>query len=315
MSTSGLIRNKILVLGRRGAGKLSIIKQLLSITNHSIDSFNTEDKNHSGIKIPWNINTKYYNAKVDFWIDETLHKDHVNKEVIQGYENEENGIGKVVDAILFIFKKDELGTFDDIKVFLPFIQQYDPAITLAIGTGKNAHDINDDSYEDWCLENGFEYVDMEATKKENIDERIGIERILEALQSNMWEGLTRVSQTVSKSSNIDDDDCHGEFIEALSQAKSRVDEEPESLSSQLHDHNSAPFDDNDAEFFGDVLPSQQEIESMYSQIFCDFDDEDGLDKIFVRLNNLREKSKSLSDEERRKLAASVACSFGMHMKD
>jgi hypothetical protein len=32
----------------------------------------------------------------------------VNKEVIQGYENEENGIGKVVDAILFVFKKDEV---------------------------------------------------------------------------------------------------------------------------------------------------------------------------------------------------------------
>lgn len=51
---------------------------------------------------------------------------------------------------------------------MPFIQQYDPAITLAIGTGKNVHNINDDSYEDWCLENGFEYVDMD-TKKENID--------------------------------------------------------------------------------------------------------------------------------------------------
>jgi hypothetical protein len=38
---------------------------------------------------------------------------------------------------------------------------------------------------------------------------------------------------------------------ALSQAKLKVDEEQESLSPQLHDHNSAPFDDNDAEFFGD----------------------------------------------------------------
>lgn len=90
--------------------------ELLSITNQSIDSFNIEDKNHSGIKIPLNINTKYYNAKVDFWIDETLHKDHVNKEVIQGYENEENGIGKVVDAILFIFKKDEVLIFNNIII-------------------------------------------------------------------------------------------------------------------------------------------------------------------------------------------------------
>ncbi|RIA92227.1 alpha and gamma adaptin binding protein p34-domain-containing protein [Glomus cerebriforme] len=311
MSTFKLIKNKILVLGRRGAGKLSIVKQILSITNQSIDDFNIEDKNHSGIKIPWKINTKYYSAKVDFWIDETVHKDHVNKEVIQGYENEENGIGKVVDAILFIFKKDEPATFDDIKVFTSFIQQYDPAITLAIGTGKIIQGV-DDPYEDWCLENGFEYVDMEVTKKDNIDERIGIERILEALQSNMWEGLTRITQTAGKSSNIENDEYHHELIEALSQANLKANE---STSSQLHDHNSAPFDDNDAEFFGDALPSQLEIENMHRQIFCDFDDEDGLDKVLTRLSNLREKSKSLSDEERRKLAASVACSFGMHMGD
>lgn len=32
----------------------------------------------------------------------------------------------------------------------------------------------------------------------------------------MWEGLTRVSQTASKSSNIDDDDCHNGLIEGIS---------------------------------------------------------------------------------------------------
>ena len=39
---------------------------------------------------------------------------------------------------------------------------------------------------------------------------------------------------------------------ALLQANlNKANEEQESLSPQLHDHNSAPFDDNDAEFFGD----------------------------------------------------------------
>jgi len=40
-------------------------------------------------------------------------------------------------------------------------------------------------------------------------------------------------------------------------------------------------------FINIVLPSQQEIENMHRQIFGDFDDEDGLDKVFTRLNNLR----------------------------
>ncbi|CAG8822834.1 28081_t:CDS:2, partial [Racocetra persica] len=59
------------------------------------------------------------------------------------------------------------------------------------------------------------------------------------------------------------------------------------LMSQLYDYNSAPFDNDDSEFFKDGLPSQKEIESMYNHIFGDFDDEDGLDKVFTRLNSLR----------------------------
>ncbi|CAI2168574.1 15199_t:CDS:2 [Funneliformis geosporum] len=286
MSTSKLMKNKILVLGRRGAGKLSIIKQILSITNQLNNDLNIEDKNHSGIKIPWNIHTKYYNAKVDFWIDETVQKEHVNKEVIKGYENEENGIGKVVDAILFIFKKDEPTTFDDVKAFIPFIQQFEPAITLAVGTGKCVQNID---YEDWCLENGFEYVDMEVNEKEQMNERVGSERILEALQSNMWDGMIRVTQNANKPSDLENDDYHNELIEAISHSSlNHANEEQEPPSSQLHDHNSAPFDD-DAEFFGDALPSQQEIENMHRKLFSDFDDEDGLDKVFTRLSNLRGK--------------------------
>jgi len=54
-------------------------------------------------------------------------------------------------------------------VFIPFIQQYEPAITLAIGTGKCVQNVDYDPYEDWCLENGFEYVDIEVTKENNMD--------------------------------------------------------------------------------------------------------------------------------------------------
>jgi len=43
-------------------------------------------------------------------------------------------------------------------------------------------------------------------------ERVGIERILEALHSNMWEGLTRIG---SKSSNTKNDNYHNELIEGI----------------------------------------------------------------------------------------------------
>ncbi|CAH1758369.1 5484_t:CDS:2 [Entrophospora sp. SA101] len=257
-----MLRNKILVIGRRGVGKFSII--------------------------PWNIETKYYKARVYFWIDETVGRNDINWEVVTGYLDEDNGIGDVVDAIIFVFRKDEPSTFEDIHTFLPFIKRYEPSITLA---------------------NGFEYVDLEETKSQDAIERVGIDRILEALQSHMWE------------EDEDDDNYHKELYEAMSNLnfeqkntnkeglmllKSDDEEEGEGESTQIEGS-------DDDEFYGESMVNQEEVELMYDQIFGDFDEEDGLDKVLSKLNNLR--GKMLPDNERRKLAASVAYSFSKHMGD
>ncbi|CAJ0627737.1 5486_t:CDS:2 [Entrophospora sp. SA101] len=142
-----------------------------------------EEENYSDLLVDWNIETKYYKARVYFWIDETVGRNDINWEVVTGYLDEDNGIGDVVDAIIFVFRKDEPSTFEDIHTFLPFIKRYEPSITLA---------------------NGFEYVDLEETKSQDAIERVGIDRILEALQSHMWE------------EDEDDDNYHKELYEAMS---------------------------------------------------------------------------------------------------
>ncbi|CAJ0842215.1 4833_t:CDS:2 [Entrophospora sp. SA101] len=105
-----------------------------------------EEENYSDLLVDWNIETKYYKARVYFWIDETVGRNDINWEVVTGYLDEDNGIGDVVDAIIFVFRKDEPSTFEDIHTFLPFIKRYEPSITLA---------------------NGFEYVDLEETKSQD----------------------------------------------------------------------------------------------------------------------------------------------------
>ncbi|KAG9285423.1 hypothetical protein G9A89_010898 [Geosiphon pyriformis] len=360
-------RNKILVLGRRGVGKLSLIKQIIyskdattektepSFTDLESDKSTSkinsgfhhnvlhepEDPNHSGHIFPWLISTKYYTANVQFWVDETLSVDAIDAEVIKAYEAEENGIGSVVDAVIFVFRKDQPSTFNDIHPFLPFIARYEPAITLAVGMGLTLESSvgltdYDDQFPDWCLENGFEYVDFEA--KENLDEHesVGINRILEALKSHMWDGLTRINLPItSKTSRalLQDDDIkdvyelghmdpklNQELLEAISRLEineNNMDHiiQNRSDTGTLQDHFKAPFDDSDPEFFQD-MPTQKEIAKIHEQLFGDFghedqDGEDGMDRILSRLNILREKGKLLPDLERRKLAASVAYSFGM----
>ena len=67
------------------------------------DQLKKSDGKHSGISIPWVIDTKYYTASVDFWLDQV----DGDAEVIKGYTNEENGIGQVVDAFVYVFRKDK----------------------------------------------------------------------------------------------------------------------------------------------------------------------------------------------------------------
>lgn len=69
-------------------------------------------------------------------------------------------------------------------------------------------------------------------------------------------------------------------------------------------------------FNGDVvidLPSQSEINEMQSKLFGSIDEEDGLDKTFQMLQSMREHGKTLSDQERRKMAAQVALSFAAQL--
>lgn len=43
---------------------------------------------------------------------------------------------------------------------------------------------------DWCLSNGFDYVDMNE-KTETPMDKVGIALALEILQTNLWDGMIR----------------------------------------------------------------------------------------------------------------------------
>ena len=59
-----------------------------------------------GVCIPYEIDTKYYTAKVDFWMDEI---DAVSeKETIKAYCEKEGDISRVIDAFVFLFDKDKV---------------------------------------------------------------------------------------------------------------------------------------------------------------------------------------------------------------
>ncbi|KAF9111482.1 hypothetical protein BGX27_004846 [Mortierella sp. AM989] len=167
--------------------------------NQGIGSQATQTRpkqDHSGVTIPWTIDTKYYSVQVDFWIDETEAQGKAELErMIESGELDD--MGTVVEAP---------STFHDIKPWLSFVERHEPSITLCVATGAPMTETQDMvqnlsidneaivDYDDWCLGNGFEFIDLDDQPSDiSQDEHVGLNRIMEALAAHMWDGLKRKS--------------------------------------------------------------------------------------------------------------------------
>ncbi|KAI8647739.1 hypothetical protein BD408DRAFT_286 [Parasitella parasitica] len=292
-----MFKNKILVTSQPNGGTLQFVKDIFTISNNRefpqslVDTrLNDTQGDLVGVCIPYEIDTKYYTAKVDFWLDEIDRA--TEKETIKAYCEKDTEISKVIDAFVFIFDKNEPSTFDTAKEWLPFLNQAEPGIRLCIGnSSKEPLTMEVDAeINDWCLSNGFDYVDMDEKTDIPMD-KVRMELALEIIQTNFWDGM------VKKNVNgiAEDEDLLREIRELkLAQEK---------------DITSLSDNDEDVE----DMPTQDEIKKMRHDLFADIDGEDGLDKAFEKIQAIREHGKSLSDEERRKMAAQVALSFAAQL--
>lgn len=66
-----------------------------------------------GVCIPYDIDTKYYTAKVDFWLDEI--DSTSEKETIKAYCENNEEISKVIDAFVFLFDKNKASASLDLQ--------------------------------------------------------------------------------------------------------------------------------------------------------------------------------------------------------
>ncbi|KAF9091630.1 hypothetical protein BGX23_004987 [Mortierella sp. AD031] len=191
-----------------GSGGAEAMDEADDEGNSSMSQMNTTmttrpKTDHSGVTIPWTIDTKYYSVEVDFWIDETEEQGgpELEKMIDSGDLDE---MGAVVEAVVFCFSKNQPSTFNDIKPWLAFVERHEPSITLCVATdapmaqdaareNRLESDVVDD-FDDWCLANGFEFIDLQDQPLDsNLDEHVGLDRILEALAAHMWDGLKRKS--------------------------------------------------------------------------------------------------------------------------
>ncbi|KAI8098164.1 uncharacterized protein B0P05DRAFT_520752 [Gilbertella persicaria] len=288
-----MFRNKIFITSKPTGCTLAFVKDIFKTSNTTfpqalVDTRLKETKGDLvGICIPYQIDTKYYTAKVDFWIDEI--DTASEQETIKAYCEKETEISKVIDAFVFMFDKNEPSSFDTLKAWAPFLEQANPSIRMCIGTTSTTPLSNEKDAEinDWCISNQFDYVDMDETAETPLD-KVGNDLALDIIQTNLWDGMKKK---------------HMEGAEEEEELLKEIQE----LSLQ---RNKDILDEDDD--FSD-MPSQNEIDKMRDELFGDIDGEDGLDKAFEAIQAMREQGKHLSDEERRKMAAKVALSFAAQL--
>ncbi|KAF9135998.1 hypothetical protein BGW39_009050 [Mortierella sp. 14UC] len=220
---------------------------------------------HSGVTIPWTIDTKYYSVEVDFWIDETdAHGSAELERMVESGDLDE--MGAVVEAVVFCFSKNQPSTFNDIKPWLAFVERHEPSITLCVATDAPMNQANAretrlesdvvEDFDDWCLANGFEFIDLQDQPlNSNHDEHVGLDRILEALAAHMWDGLKRKSskkrdlheRSMMMSFQDDDTDMLGEGSWKDHGARMSLNGHDVGDLSQLHDDEDFDDDDEDDE--------------------------------------------------------------------
>ncbi|KAK4164951.1 hypothetical protein QBC43DRAFT_209604 [Cladorrhinum sp. PSN259] len=148
------------------------------------------------------LETRYYSASVPIWLD--LISDEPEEWASSFLSEEAKEVLEVLGGIVIVFPvhghdSRQKGLLEQVgRVVREGLGGWEwGGVSLAIGVGTEGVETEDgvvDDWEDLCAGCGMEFVYWENTKKgekgkrNEYGERVGIERVLEALESNDWDG-------------------------------------------------------------------------------------------------------------------------------
>lgn len=154
-------------------------------------------------------------------------------------------------------------------------------LAVAKSQGKQAHggsQQSKDDQEDICMQYGFEYIDYTATGDNEFGEKVGAERLKEALEANEWDAGDE-GELGLELENLDLD-------EGLGRDEAEMTAELFGMKAALNGD-----DEFDAEA-DDIIPHDQQASEV-----------DDMDRIMGRLLAVKEQSADLPEAQRRRMAA------------
>lgn len=207
-------KNKIFVIGREENKPYTVVKEILEKVKSK------DEVNKDTHCVPWTVDNKYYKAKLQFWIDSAKPEESSKEETKKHWQQ----IGNVIDAFIFVFDKYNPESFEDVKKWNEIINDFDINVKLCIGKVSDTKKETDkeklekfyDEIENWTIENDFEYIDHEISEATE-EGKNGIERVIEALETNMWENAV-----MKKGNEKDEEDDEEKLMKEVEDLRNKL---------------------------------------------------------------------------------------------
>ncbi|KAK3698724.1 hypothetical protein LTR37_016814 [Vermiconidia calcicola] len=253
-----------------------------------------ENGSTAGLSHEYDIQTAYYKAKVPIWIDEIPSVEAWKTEFLKPEAKE---VVEAVGAWLYVFRQPRDETISsEIEETMKAIQEIAEehagygadAVMLAVAmpksTASSAHsNRNPEEWEGVSMQYGFEYNDYTTQGKNELGEKVGLERLKEALEANEWTdaGLSDGEDLDLGYMGLDDDDNTNSF--AIDEAE---------MTAELFGMKAAlNGDDFEPEADDFIPPSRQKKEV------------DDLDRMMGTLLAIKEQSADMPEAQKKRMAA------------
>ncbi|XP_059161529.1 alpha- and gamma-adaptin-binding protein p34-like [Physella acuta] len=130
----------------------------------------------------WKFETKYYRTTIQLCT--TDNRTIGDKDFAQS-----------VEAFIHFFDPNVLTSFERAKAWLPYLKHIEPEVQMLVcRTSKHSDVVGRKIAQEWCIQNGFELVELEpeidkADEDDDFPETIGMARIVQALHAHTWPNL------------------------------------------------------------------------------------------------------------------------------
>ncbi|KAL4162817.1 hypothetical protein PRNP1_003349 [Phytophthora ramorum] len=300
--------SRLLVLGPDHDTQLAVISNLRQLCGDSVPD--AQDATKSKVL---NLQTKYYRAPVEVHVHQVL--DNAPDPALQHELHDYEAVVCVVDAA-------QRESFLHVHRFAKRIVDALPFdVCLLVAGTSSATTEGVKKMESWCQDNGFEFVDLddeEPTPGDDdvIDEKRGIERVLEALHCNMWRSMDMTPPKVETATPMKVKDATPETPvaakseEAEQNADNRLEEENNaSVVAEIGDQDAAT-DDSRLQSLLQALEIAGGSDAAGGGA-NEIEEDDDMDMaqfsaLVSEVRNVRDEGQDLTDEQRRERAAEVA---------